>query len=107
CSDPVDAESVGLEKARRVMRDHPDNDQVGIRIDSGDVAGQCVLYFQRMKAAGISPRTIVFENEVTPELIREVYDHFRKATGEEPTMLFPGAGGYWWRAVHRDTVGAA
>jgi hypothetical protein len=22
-------------------------------------------------------------------------------------MLFPGAGGYWWRLVHRDTLGAA
>ena len=22
-------------------------------------------------------------------------------------MLFPGAGGYWWRLVHRDTVSAA
>jgi hypothetical protein len=22
-------------------------------------------------------------------------------------MLFPGAGGYWWRAVHRDTAAAA
>jgi hypothetical protein len=22
-------------------------------------------------------------------------------------MLFPGAGGYWWRLVHRDTVAAA
>jgi nicotinic acid phosphoribosyltransferase len=106
-TDLVDAESVGLENALRVMYNHPDNDRVGIRIDSGDIAGQCVLYFQRMKAAGLSPRTIVFENEVTPELIREVYKHFRAATGQEPTMLFPGAGGYWWRAVHRDTVAAA
>jgi nicotinate phosphoribosyltransferase len=106
-TDLVDAESVGLENALRVMRDHPDNDRVGIRIDSGDVAGQCVLYFQRMRAAGLSARTIVFENEVTPELIREVYEHFRTTTGQEPTMLFPGAGGYWWRAVHRDTVAAA
>src|SRR5205814_982640 len=76
-------------------------------IDSGDIAEQCVLYFRRMEAAGIAPRTIVFENEVTPELVRVVYDHFRKGTGREPTMLFPGAGGYWWRAVHRDTVAAA
>jgi nicotinate phosphoribosyltransferase len=106
-TDLVDAESVGLENALRVMRDHPDNDSVGIRIDSGDVAEQCVLYFKRMEAAGIAQRTIVFENEVTPELVREVYAHFRRATGREPTMLFPGAGGYWWRAVHRDTVAAA
>jgi nicotinic acid phosphoribosyltransferase len=32
---------------------------------------------------------------------------FREKTGEEPTVLFPGAGGYWWRLVHRDTVSAA
>jgi nicotinic acid phosphoribosyltransferase len=105
--DLVDAETVGLENALRVMARHPDNDRVGIRVDSGDIAGQCVLYFQRMRAAGLSPRTIVFEDEVTPEVVRRVYDHFRRATGREPTMLFPGAGGYWWRLVHRDTLAAA
>ena len=50
---------------------------------------------------------IVFEDEVTPETVEAVYRHFREATGLEPTMLFPGAGGYWWRLVHRDTVAAA
>jgi nicotinic acid phosphoribosyltransferase len=105
--DLVDAESVGLENALHVIKDHPENQRVGIRVDSGDIAEQCVLYFEQMRRAGISPRTIVFENEVTPDQVREVYDHFRRATGEEPTMLFPGAGGYWWRLVHRDTLAAA
>jgi nicotinic acid phosphoribosyltransferase len=105
--DLVDAETVGLENALRVMRRHPDRPGVGIRVDSGDIAEQCVLYFKQMRAAGLSPRMIVFEDEVTPEVVRRVYDHFRRATGEEPTMLFPGAGGYWWRLVHRDTVAAA
>lgn len=105
--DLVDAESVGLENALRVIRAHPETERVGIRVDSGDIAGQCVLYFNRMKTAGISPRVIVFEDEVSPEGVRKVYDHFRRETGVEPTMLFPGAGGYWWRLVHRDTVSAA
>lgn len=105
--DLVDAETVGLENALRVIKAHPETDQVGIRVDSGDIAGQCVLYFQKMRKAGISPRLIVFEDEVTPEVVRQVYDHFRRATGVEPTMLFPGAGGYWWRLLHRDTVAAA
>jgi nicotinic acid phosphoribosyltransferase len=105
--DLVDAESVGLENALRVMKNHPGMDKVGIRVDSGDIAEQCVLYFEQMRAAGISPRLIVFEDEVTPETVRKVYDHFRQATGQEPTMLFPGAGGYWWRLVHRDTLAAA
>jgi len=105
--DLVDAESVGLENAIRVMQAHRETDRVGIRIDSGDTCSQCVLYYRQMQAAGIGTRTIVFENEVTPELVRTVYDHFRKETGVEPTMLFPGAGGYWWRLVHRDTVAAA
>jgi nicotinate phosphoribosyltransferase len=105
--DLVDAETVGLENALRVIRAHPETQRVGIRVDSGDLAEQCVLYFERMRRAGISPRTIVFEDEVTPERVREVYEHFRRATGQEPTMLFPGAGGYWWRLVHRDTVAAA
>lgn len=105
--DLVDAETVGLENALRVMKAHPDNPHVGIRVDSGDIAGQCVRYFQRMQAAGLSPRTIIFEDEVTPESVRKVYDEFRRQTGVEPTMLFPGAGGYWWRVVHRDTVAAA
>jgi nicotinic acid phosphoribosyltransferase len=105
--DLVDAESVGLENALRVLRSHPETDQVGIRVDSGDIAEQCVLYFQKMQAAGLAPRVIVFEDEVTPEVIARVYDHFHQVTGQEPTMLFPGAGGYWWRLVLRDTTAAA
>jgi nicotinic acid phosphoribosyltransferase len=105
--DLVDAETVGLENALRVIAAHGETERVGIRVDSGDIAEQCVLYFQRLRQAGISPRTIVFEDEVTPDQVRKVYAHFRRATGEEPTMLFPGAGGYWWRLVHRDTLAAA
>ncbi len=105
--DLVDAETVGLENGLRVMKAYPANDKVGIRVDSGDIAAQCVLYHQQMKAAGLAQRMIVFEDEVTPEGVRKVYEQFRQATGEEPVMLFPGAGGYWWRLVHRDTVAAA
>ena len=105
--DLVDAETVGLENALKVIRNHPETDRVGVRVDSGDIAGQCVLYFEQMKRAGIPPRMIVFEDEVTPDQVKKVYDTFRERTGEEPTMLFPGAGGYWWRLVHRDTVSAA
>jgi nicotinic acid phosphoribosyltransferase len=105
--DLVDAETVGLENALRVIRSHPETDRVGVRVDSGDIAAQCVLYFQKMKQLGIPPRVIVFEDEVTPDGVRRVYDLFRQETGTEPTMLFPGAGGYWWKLVHRDTVSAA
>jgi nicotinate phosphoribosyltransferase len=105
--DLVDAESVGLENALHVMRAHPEAKQVGIRVDSGNLEEQCILYFEQMRRAGLTPRLIVFEDEVSPEVVRHVYDHFRKATGQEPTILFPGAGGYWWRLVHRDTVAAA
>ncbi len=105
--DLVDAESVGLQNALRVIRSHPETDRVGIRVDSGDIAGQCVLYFEQMQKAGVRPRLIVFEDEVSPEAVRTVYDTFRERTGIEPTMLFPGAGGYWWKLVHRDTVSAA
>jgi nicotinic acid phosphoribosyltransferase len=105
--DLVDAESVGLENALRVIRAYPEMERVGVRVDSGDIAGQCVLYFERMRQLGIPPRVIVFEDEVTPEQVRKVYDAFRERAGVEPTMLFPGAGGYWWRLVHRDTVSAA
>jgi nicotinate phosphoribosyltransferase len=66
-----------------------------------------VLYFEKMREAGIPPRLIVFEDEVSPDQVRRVYGVFREKTGREPTMLFPGAGGYWWRLVHRDTVSAA
>ncbi len=105
--DLVDAETVGLENALRVIRNHPETDRVGVRVDSGDIAGQCVLYFEKMKQLGIPPRVIVFEDEVTPEAVNRVYDTFRARTQTEPTMLFPGAGGYWWKLVHRDTVSAA
>lgn len=105
--DLVDAETVGLQNALRVIKAHPETSRVGVRVDSGDIAAQCVLYFEQMQRAGITPRTIVFEDEVTPDGVRKVYQYFREKTGQEPTMLFPGAGGYWWRAVHRDTVSAA
>jgi nicotinic acid phosphoribosyltransferase len=105
--DLVDAETVGLENALRVIAAHPETERVGVRVDSGDIAGQCVLYFQQMQAAGIPPRVIVFEDEVTPDAVRQVYATFKQATGLEPTMLFPGAGGYWWKLVHRDSVSAA
>jgi nicotinic acid phosphoribosyltransferase len=98
---------VGLENALRVMKAHPDKPNVGIRVDSGDIAGQCVLYFQKMKEWGIVPRKIVFEDEVTPETVQKVCAEFTRQTGEAPTLLFPGAGGYWWRLVLRDTVAAA
>jgi nicotinate phosphoribosyltransferase len=104
--DLVDAETVGLENALRVIRDHPETTRVGVRVDSGDIAAQCVLYFEKIKALGIPPRQIVFEDEVTPDAVKRVYDVFRAQTGVEPTMLFPGAGGYWWKLVHRDTVSA-
>jgi nicotinic acid phosphoribosyltransferase len=105
--DLVDAETVGLENALRVIRSHPETDRVGVRVDSGDIAAQCVLYFERIAALGVPPRLIVFEDEVTPEQVRHVYAVFREKTGREPTMLFPGAGGYWWKLVHRDTLSAA
>src|SRR5262245_57375830 len=40
--DLVDAETVGLENALRVMTKHADKPGVGIRVDSGDIAEQCV-----------------------------------------------------------------
>src|SRR5262249_50993167 len=63
----VDAETVGLENALRVMTKHADKPGVGIRVDSGDIAEQCVLYHRRIKEAGLSERLIVFEDEVNPE----------------------------------------
>src|SRR4051794_30713993 len=51
--DLVDAETVGLENALRVIRAHPETEQVGIRVDSGDIAGQCVLYFEKVKQLGL------------------------------------------------------
>src|SRR4051794_26879155 len=69
--DLVDAETVGLENALRIIRAHPETDRVGIRVDSGDIAEQCVLYFRRMRQAGIAPRLIVFEDEVSPDVVRK------------------------------------
>ena len=37
--DLVDAETVGLENALRVIKSHPETDRVGIRVDCGDIAG--------------------------------------------------------------------
>src|SRR4029077_20442375 len=37
--DLVDDEAVGLENALRVIRAHPETERVGVRVDSGDIAG--------------------------------------------------------------------
>src|SRR5438067_882195 len=58
--DLVDAETVGLENALWVMTKHAGKTGVGIRVDSGDIAEQCVLYHNRIKEAGLSERMIVF-----------------------------------------------
>src|SRR5262245_23218172 len=50
--DLVDAETVGLDNALRVIRSHRETDRVGIRVDSGDIASQCVLYFQKLRELG-------------------------------------------------------
>src|SRR3954454_22960611 len=60
--DLVDAETVGLENALRVIKAHRDNKGVGIRVDSGDIAEQCVLYHRRMQEAGLTGRMIVYED---------------------------------------------
>lgn len=105
--DLVDAETVGLENAIWVMKKHADKTRVGIRVDSGDIAEQCVQYYLRMHQEDIESRTIVFEDEVTPDKVREVHAYFLAHTGVEPTILFPGAGGYYYRMFHRDTLSAA
>jgi nicotinic acid phosphoribosyltransferase len=107
-SDLVDAETVGMENAIAVMKKYPNNRRIGIRVDSGDIAGQCVSYYKRMREEGIEGRLMVFEDEVTPEKEKEVYALFKQETGVEPdNILFPGAGGYYYRGFHRDTLSAA
>jgi hypothetical protein len=91
----------------RAIREHPEAVKAGARVDSGDIVGQCVRYHEGLKAQGTGTRIIVYEDEVEPGRVRENNTNFRAATGDEPDNLFPGAGGYWWRGVHRDTVSAA
>lgn len=106
--DLVDAETIGLINAIKALKAHPDATKAGIRVDSGEIAAQCVDYRFAMREAQIAPdRVIVYEDEVSPETIVKVRNHYVEKTGEEPTLLFPGAGGYWWKAVLRDTVSAA
>jgi nicotinate phosphoribosyltransferase len=116
-TDLVDAETVGLENALRVLDAHrSEMNRIGVRVDSGDIEKQCALYFARMRAEGRKPDgvMIVFESEVTPRMIRQVYNSFCREHGEtcrwpvpEPLVLFPGEGGYWWQGVSRDALAAA
>lgn len=103
--DLVDAETIGLENVIKALLAHPEKTKAGARLDSGDIAGQTVLYHEEMSYAGITPaRDIVFEDEVTPETTERVYRHFEAETGLPSDKLFPGAGGYWWKGVHRDVL---
>ena len=103
--DLVDAETVGLENVIKALLAHPEKSQCGVRLDSGDIAAQTVLYHNEMAAAGLVPeRDIVFEDEVTPDTTAHVYSYFEAQTGRPSNKLFPGAGGYWWKGVHRDVL---
>jgi nicotinate phosphoribosyltransferase len=104
--DLVDAETVGLENAIAVMKAHPDKPGIGIRVDSGDIKGQVVMYAKRMIKEGLGNRLIVFEDEVNPDMVREVR-HYSAKEVAEGGIPFPGAGGYYNRGLHRDTLSAA
>jgi nicotinate phosphoribosyltransferase len=107
--DLIDPLTVGLENMLTVLRNHPEKTDIGPRIDSGHIEEQCVLYHDRMVGdPRIGARKIVYEDEVTPVRVREVSGYFERETnvsGRE--ILIPGAGGYYNRDVHRDTVSAA
>ena len=106
-TDLVDAETVGLENALRVMKDssrqrprrHPRRFRRHRRavrpLFRADESGGHHAADDRLRErgdAGVDPRSL---------------RPFPGGDRREPTMLFPGAGGYWWRLVHRDTVAAA
>ncbi|MBP9749912.1 MAG: hypothetical protein KBD21_04230 [Candidatus Pacebacteria bacterium] len=105
-TDLVDAESVGLENAIAIMQAHPDMPGIGVRIDSGDIVAQSVQYAKRFVVEGLGDRLVVFEDEVSPTKVREVQGAVREQV-PGATMPFPGAGGYYNRGLHRDTVSAA
>lgn len=111
-ADLVDAETIGLDNYIKALLMNPQATQGGARVDSGNIAEQCATYYlegeRALAEAGIpGNRIIVYEDEVRPEKCAEVNRIFSDRTGEKPTVLFPGAGGYFEREVHRDTVSAA
>lgn len=105
-TDLIDAETVGLDNFIAALKAVPEATEAGPRVDSGDIAKQCAMYHERVLAEGFKPRLTVYEDEVNPEKCVEVDRIFTEMTGDEPTTLFPGAGGYFWRNVHRDTTAA-
>jgi nicotinate phosphoribosyltransferase len=112
--DLIDAETVGLENVMRVTKRHIYNPKIGTRVDSSKtgiqgIAEQTVLYYNRYIKEGLGARPIIFEDEVNPEKVAFVRDYFQKKTGIYPEVYtpFPGAGGYYYRMFHRDTVSAA
>jgi nicotinic acid phosphoribosyltransferase len=106
-TDLVDPRTVGLKNFIEAMRLHPEALKAGSRADSGKIAELLALYHNTGKQEGIGVHPHVFEDEVKPPKIREVYQYFREHTGDEPSNLIPGSGGYWFTDCHRDTVSAA
>lgn len=107
--DLIDPLTVGLENLLAALRKRSDKKDIGPRIDSGCIEEQCVLYHNRMAGDPlIGARKIVYEDEVTPVRVQEVNEYFERETGiPGRDILIPGAGGYYNRDVHRDTVSAA
>ena len=70
--DLVDAETVGLENALRVMKAHPETDERRHprrfrRHRRSSVSSTS----SKMRDMGLTPRLIVFEDEVTPEVVQQ------------------------------------
>ncbi len=77
--DLVDAETVGLINALRVIPAHPETTASRHPRRFGRHRRPVhPLSPRACKQAGIGARTIVFENEVTPETVRTVHERFRK-----------------------------
>ena len=104
--DLVDANTVGLENVSRVMAAHRENTKIGIRVDSGDLAEQCVLYHRKMKEPALVRGLSFSKTRSRPRSCERCTRRFARRRAKS-RRCSSGLGGYWWRLVHRDTVAAA
>jgi nicotinic acid phosphoribosyltransferase len=99
--DLIDTLTIGMEDFLLMMEEFKDA-KIGGRVDSGNIKHQCVVLDQVTRSFGHGNAPIVFEDEVTPVLAREVLEHVKEETGTDASRFIPGAGGYHYKLTRDD-----
>lgn len=102
--DIIHTKRSGLPAILRLVKEYAGTGKVIIpRLDSGDVAGDTVLWKEMTLREGISATEEVVEDGYNPVKTKETKTKYA-AAGFNPNDILVGAGGYFQKGCHRDAA---